>query len=188
MNISPSSPVSAQATNAKRSFTLIELLVVIAIIAILAAMLLPALNKARERGRQVVCMNNFGAYGKTLALYADDNRGFMHPYWNTNGIASGSARGWYHSDPKFGFLANYFGLNKFSNPYLPIGGWFKDAAGVEASALACPSRGDPGRLYDKLNPTDGRLFSIQLRQSSAAETFLMFAQFAKSCPKGAVDL
>ncbi len=55
------------------SFTLIELLVVIAIIAILAAILLPALQKARERGKAGNCANNIGQWGKSLMLYANDN-------------------------------------------------------------------------------------------------------------------
>jgi len=58
----------------KRSFTLIELLVVVAIIAILAGMLLPALQRARERAKQSTCVNNLNAGGKSLGFYADDNK------------------------------------------------------------------------------------------------------------------
>ena len=59
--------------NAKRKFTLIELLVVMAIIAILAAMLMPALQRAREAARRTQCMNNVKEFGAGLAMYQKDH-------------------------------------------------------------------------------------------------------------------
>lgn len=56
-----------------RAFTLLELLVVIAIMAALVALLLPALNGARERGRGAYCLNNLRELGLALQIYADDH-------------------------------------------------------------------------------------------------------------------
>ena len=61
----------------KKSFTLIELLVVIAIIAILAAILMPALQQARERARTTSCINNLKTIGMAIQFYGDFSNGFL---------------------------------------------------------------------------------------------------------------
>ena len=89
------------------AFTLIELLIVIAIIAILAGMLLPALNKAREKARAISCVSNFASLGKAMQMYVLDNQDYITPFRNSLTYVTGKTKTWHSASPETGLISDY---------------------------------------------------------------------------------
>src|ERR1051325_3822857 len=125
--------------NHQSSFTLIELLVVVAIIAVLAAMLLPALQRAKEAGRRAVCASNLRQIGTATMMYAGDFNGYMG--W-PGYLGFFGAFGPPHADlMRVGFSNIYTAQADFyvALGYIPLAANGRGCAGN--NVLLCPSAG-----------------------------------------------
>jgi prepilin-type N-terminal cleavage/methylation domain-containing protein/prepilin-type processing-associated H-X9-DG protein len=156
----------------KRAFTLIELLVVIAIIAILAAMILPVLNRAKERAINIGAVNNVRQEVFAWKMYSTDNSNYLpqnrdsnnHPTWCA-GEMRGSQNG---TAPSIG-IAPYNGVEDYTNTALEMDTGFSELGGLVQNPKILLDPGDQSTWQDPGGSRHGRVRSFSMNCAVGAD-------------------
>ena len=111
----PAAPGRGRPGSGAQAFTLLELLVTVAVLAILASLILPALGRAKDRGRAIVCLNNLRQWSLATQLYALDHDDFLPPEGTPNPGESSTNSGWYIQLPRQLDLPRYHDMRWRTN-------------------------------------------------------------------------
>jgi prepilin-type N-terminal cleavage/methylation domain-containing protein/prepilin-type processing-associated H-X9-DG protein len=184
----PDNSISNSAPNVNRSaFTLIELLVVIAIIAILAAMLLPALSRAKVKAQGIYCMNNLKQLQLSATMYADDNQ---DRFPENPGLATGPPA-WVHGQMTWDASSQPNLQN--TNSTLMTSGEIGPNVAQNAGAFKCPAdimrgaRGPRVRSYS-MNGFVGDVANVANFINGAVPGWRRFLKISDAGKMGAVNL